>query len=50
MGRKFNDLCVRVCDLEELVYYLGKDIDKLQDRVKKLEPKKGRVKNNETKK
>ena len=50
MGRKFNDLALRVCELEELAYYLGKDIDKLQDRVKKLEPKKERKSKNETKK
>ena len=30
MGRKYNELAMRVCELEELVYYLGKDMDKLQ--------------------
>lgn len=37
-----KDLAVRVCELEELVYYLSKDIDELKERVKKLEPKKER--------
>lgn len=50
MSRKYNDLAERVCELEELAYYLGKSIDALEDRVKKLEPKKERkTKKNEVK-
>ena len=37
-----RELAERLCDLEELVYYLNKDIDKLENRIKKLESKKER--------
>lgn len=41
-----RDLAERLCEVEELVYYLSTDLDKLERRVKKLEPKKERKSKN----
>ena len=45
-----KDIMMRICDLEDAINYFSSKIDIIEERIKKLETKKGKTKKNEVKK